>query len=336
MKNCERCGKVFRNTYDLNRHMSRIKPCKRNIIDTDTQNNIPLLKSPPICAQNNISPLKSPPTCTQINIPKCEYCFQIFDRNSNKTRHLNICKSKEDPIRILEIELNITPEIPENKLECRFCNKVLSRIDTLNKHKCKIKEEYHQKLLKEKEKEKQQVVSNITNNVTNNITNITNNVTNVTNQLTVVLNKEAITQADIECMIKAMEYNIKNFKEKTPDFDDLRMVDLVSRLHRILNTHPENRNIILGSTQYSACKFLTEDGNYINRPTEEVVDEAFRVRSGQLLNMKQSIHEQNPSVLKDRIKRSWDNLEKFEKNGFDGVDNNRRRAKTTFKVAMVN
>ena len=323
MNECIRCGKCFRDQYNLGRHLSRTKPCEEK----------PKVVICSSIKQIDHSGLNLPPNSAQINTFNCEFCFQSFHKNSNKTRHLKTCKSKEDPIRQLEIELEITPVIPECKTECRFCNKVLSRIDTLNKHNCKERGDYHQNLLKQKEKGK-----SVINNVTNNFNNcVTNNVTNNNIQLTVVLNKETITQDDVKSMIKELHNHDKNFIEGSIFFDDLRMVDLVSKFHRIITSHIENKNILLGSTQYPACKFLTEDGTYINRPTEEVLDEAFRVRSGQLFKMKQSIHEQDPEVLrKDRIKRSWYNLEEFKENGFNAINNNKRRAKTTFKVAMVN
>ncbi len=338
MNDCTRCGKCFRDQYNLSRHLSRTKPCKPNDI---IKNNVILND---ISVKSTSPGVKSTKSSEKITLPCvkdtfecvksiwCEFCFQSFSNDRNKKNHN--CKSKDDPIRQLEIELEITPVLPECKTECRFCNKVLSRITILNKHSCKEREQYHQNLLKQKEKKPVNTVINNFNNITNNNNSVTNNF--ITNQLNVVLDKEIISQDDIQCMIKAIEHNIKNFDGNTPDFDQLRMVDLVSRLHRIIDSHPENRSILLGSTQYSACKFRIEDGTYINRPTEEVVDEAFRVRSGQLFKMGESIHEQNPEVLiEKRIKRSWGNLEQFKEKGFKAMDNNKRQAKTMFKVAMV-
>ena len=338
MNECTRCGKCFRDKYNLGRHISRTKPCeekpKVGICASIKQIRPSELNLPSNIAQINTQELNLPSNIAQFTTFSCEFCFQSFHKNSNKTRHLKTCKSKEDPIRQLEIELEIDVVVPENKLECRFCNKVLSRIDTLNRHNCKDREQYHQNLLKQKETGKGVINNFITNNFNN---CVTNNVTNNNIQLTVVLNKETITQDDVKSMIKELHNHDKNFIEGSVFFDDLRMVDLVSKFHRIINSHLENKNILLGSTQYPACKFLTEDGTYINRPTEEVIDEAFRVRSGQLFNMKQSIHEQDPEVLrKDRIKRSWGNLKEFKEKGFKAINNNKRRAKTTFKVAMVN
>ena len=333
MNDCTRCGKCFRDKYNLGRHISRTKPCKpidineNNVIlnDIDVKSTSPGVKSTKSSAKGTLPCVKDISECVKSIC--CEFCFQSFSNNRNKKNHN--CKSKDDPIRQLEIELEITPVIPECKTECRFCNKVLSRITILNRHNCKQREHYHQKLLKQKEKQPVNTVINNFNNVTN--------ITNITNQLNIVLDKEIISQDDIQCMIKAMEHNIKNFEGNTVDFDQLRMVDLVSKFHRIIDSHPENKNILLGSTQYSACKFRIEDGTYIKRPTEEVVDEAFRVRSGQLFKMGKSIHEQNPEVLKEkRIKRSWGNLKEFKEKGFKAMDNNRRQAKTMFKVAMVN
>ena len=85
---------------------------------------------------------------------KCEYCFCSFFNKQSLTRHYNSCKSQEDPIRQLEIELKIDVVVPENKLECRFCNKVLSKVAKLNNHliTCKEREQYHQNLLNQNKK----------------------------------------------------------------------------------------------------------------------------------------------------------------------------------------
>jgi hypothetical protein len=83
----------------------------------------------------------------------CQHCLHTFSTKSNKSRHDKICKYKEDPIRELELELDIISELPESKTECRFCNKIFCRTAVLNKHIaiCKEREIYKKKLIKEKD-----------------------------------------------------------------------------------------------------------------------------------------------------------------------------------------
>ena len=80
---------------------------------------------------------------------KCKFCLNIFSNNRYLKIHEKNCKQCDDPIRLLEIEQDICPILPDSKTCCRFCDKDLYRIDNLNRHIliCKEREEYHQTLL---------------------------------------------------------------------------------------------------------------------------------------------------------------------------------------------
>ena len=119
MVNCVRCKKVFRNQYDLTRHMSRKFKCIQIIVTINKQNELP--------AKQNELPAKQNELPAKQNEPICEFCFKNFFNTQSLTRHYNICKSQDDPLRRLEIESGITPVLPTCPTECRFCNKEIKK-----------------------------------------------------------------------------------------------------------------------------------------------------------------------------------------------------------------
>ena len=44
---------------------------------------------------------------------KCDFCLKYFSNNYNLKRHQTICKDREDPVRLLEIEKGIKPDDTE-------------------------------------------------------------------------------------------------------------------------------------------------------------------------------------------------------------------------------
>jgi hypothetical protein len=137
---CKLCNHEYKDNYALNRHLSRITPCV--IIPSEINNDI--------CQISNETVIEDVRN-------KCIYCLHTFSTSSNYTKHKEKCKLKDDPIRLLEIEHKIDIKFPDNKLECRFCNCILSRVDNLKTHleTCKKRQEYLTKLQKMKiEKQK--------------------------------------------------------------------------------------------------------------------------------------------------------------------------------------
>lgn len=148
MHTCDVCEKRFRDKYNLNIHKARKIPCERVLNKQPGE----MAGESIICMKiENTGSLNSIKESVKSINKMCEYCLHSFSKLYNKTSHN--CKLKEDPVRKLEIELKITPVIPECKTECRFCKKVLSRADALNKHmsSCQKRKEYHQNLLYKKE-----------------------------------------------------------------------------------------------------------------------------------------------------------------------------------------
>jgi hypothetical protein len=163
MPNCKRCGKSFRDNYLLTRHLSRLNPCSN---DTKSESL----------------------DC------RCKYCLKTYFNNSSLKRHYGTCKHKNDPIRLLEIELNIETQFPDNSCECRFCSNQFPSVFLLSEHvdDCKYRKEYYQYLIDLKNRNKiitnnttnnnnsnnQTIINNTTNNNNTNSNNITNNNSN--------------------------------------------------------------------------------------------------------------------------------------------------------------
>ncbi len=204
MFECEKCKKVFRDRYNLTKHQSRIRPCKKNM-------SIEPLGESPKCtlgnansslgnANSSMGNANSSMGNANSSIDKkinCVYCLISFKTKQNKNKHENNCKYKNDPIRLLEIEKGIEPKIPENRLECRFCSKIFSRSDNFNRHipTCKDREKY----LKTLEKPQSPLSTTINNN---------NNNTTFNNCFFVINSNDLDIEEYLYCMKTAAdEYN---------------------------------------------------------------------------------------------------------------------------------
>lgn len=182
MSKCKNCCKEFKYQWCLDRHLRRKIPCKEKIynfppkdtllpsIDTINQKNNE--KNTPI---DTVFPSKSTivtPNDTSLN---CKYCLETYSRKDKLKAHLKTCRTKDDYIRGLELQLTINITLPTNKNECRFCNVIFSRKSSLNRHLivCETKQQYRETLeAKLKEKTKQQQPINQTINNQNNTINL--------------------------------------------------------------------------------------------------------------------------------------------------------------------
>ena len=325
MKVCVLCKKLFRNNYDLTRHQSRKTPCSENNLAHG-----PLIapKVPEIS-----------PKVPEIAKDQCEYCLQKFSRISNKIRHYNTCKAQDDPVRQLENDLDIKPIIPQCSTECRFCNKVLSRIVKLHDHyeRCIEREKYQIQLkqqLKENLKRKEVQIVPVCNTVNNTVNNTINNGT-INNMLNInVFGQENLSHVTIERIVSEMR-KINKTLDSTEDYT--RAGKWVIQFNCMVNENPENKNNRLPDSKSMITDVLTEKG-WKTKYTDDVVDETFRVRSGQLVQMKEQIEDHNPKVFRaETTQRSWNHLEQFKKRGFKhhGPGAANRKIKSAFKVGMI-
>ena len=95
---------------------------------------------------------------------QCEYCHKVLSSQYNLELHKETCKLKDDPVRILEMKLNLPIQILPNK--CRYCENVFARSDGANIHMqtCSEKQLYIESLnqLLEDEEELKLSLSNNT------------------------------------------------------------------------------------------------------------------------------------------------------------------------------
>ena len=220
MVNCGRCKKYFRDNYTLVRHQSRKNQCEEV---TNTQN--PKIQS----LDTKIQSLDTKIQSLDTKISNCIFCLNIFSTTWYKNKHEQICKERNDPVRLLEIEQKIETVLPDSKLECRYCNKIYNNTSNLNKHLliCKEREDYHQ-MLKSTNVKQPLIVNNITNNNCNNTNNIT------------ILN---FGQENDVANIKELQkiYNLAKRESSTL----MIAGDFIVRYKELLNRQPENHNVLV-------------------------------------------------------------------------------------------
>jgi hypothetical protein len=266
MNNCKICGWIFRDSYNLSKHLARKKPCSSKTLKNENNvNNIcgivvpnefsnapSTAKNAPSTARDAPSTAKSTPSTAKNN---CKFCLNTFASSSNLKRHTTICKFQDDPVRLLEIENDITPDIPECKTECRFCNHTFARIDNLNKHLkiCKERLEYQEKLLKRKNEINNQINNTINNNTINNINNINNNV----NVIVLSFGNENLDHIKPEDIIS----DINNLISENSDAKNYILAGkLLTCFEERVKSIPENKNINLKSIHSDYGELKTETG----------------------------------------------------------------------------
>ena len=299
MNRCERCGKEFRDRCDLARHQARIRPCRsRNFKDRgQLRDPINLPKGPINLLEDPINLPKDPinllegPINPLVNENRCEFCFETKKKIK---KHELVCKRRDDIVRVMELELDIKPDIPGCRTECRFCNKVLSRIDHLNKHLriCKEREEYHKQLIKQKEQ--QQVIQTQNNNIHNGNNNTIIN--NYFPENVIPFGQPRIV--DDFTVQKAIDLLRIAVNKRLKDQGYEIAGDMIIELEKVLLERPENRNYILDNKS-AICKVKTETG-YGYTTKDDCIDRLTRENAGTLYSMKEPIYEANPKVSKSQ------------------------------------
>jgi len=122
---CPRCHKIFRDKHSLNRHINKKNLCREKEKEVEKEE------------------------IEQQEFYKCQYCCKEFEVKRYCKQHESSCKLRYDPVRILEMELNIKLDIYYDK-ECRFCDKTFARQCNLTNHYliCKNRTEYLNSLKK--------------------------------------------------------------------------------------------------------------------------------------------------------------------------------------------
>jgi hypothetical protein len=200
----------------------------------------------------------------------------------------------------LEIQQQIKVTLPDCPTECRFCNSVYSNKSKLNQHHkiCKEKVRYFEKL-------------------------------NVFN-----LNDEQFGPELPEILVDYMRETINLGGES---FDYIRAVKWIIKLHNEIIQNSQNKNIRLAGAKAMSTEIFTND-QWVKMYTDNAVDQVFKVRSGQLVGLKESINDHNDLVFQaPTVQRTMKHVEKFEQHGWEhrGKGQDTRRCRSEFKVNLI-
>ena len=256
---CNNCEKSFKTNWQLQRHLSKKRTCKK-LLPNETQE----IQKETQEIQKETQETQEIQKETSRN--RCEFCLGTY--NTNLKRHVKNCKMKDDHIRCMEIELD-KHILPWGSKTCRFCSYV-TRTPNIKRHlkSCKAKEEYQKRLEAELQAQKAH-----NNNVTviNNNTNISNNTVNndnktINNNINVHINP--IGQENVSYMTFAV---IKNLMRQSHSGEAF-MANTLAYIHAH-EDHPENHNIIVSNHRSNLAlvkrsdKFEYENINTVMRET---------------------------------------------------------------------
>ena len=349
MTNCKTCGKQFRDIFNLSKHMSRIKPCTINLIKSkiisegknvqlESKNvqlegkNVQLEgKNVQLESKNVQLESKKSEKSSLLNPKKCNFCLNIFSSNRYLKIHEYACKQRDDPIRLLEIDQDTCPILPDSKTECRFCEKNLCKTSYLNRHIliCKKREEYHQTLLKKKEKSIQIITNNCNNS--NNTTNIgtQNNNINNTNVIINILGQENMDHVKIEGIIQLLRDIRKEFGDNQVT---LMAGNLIGSFDDYIRETPENQNISIPEPKSLYGNVKTDRG-WKKISADRCLNTAFKNSAKELYTHKEEIDECNEKVFKNATnKQIFNEVKQFGISGLSGNSDDLRQIKTSFKV----
>jgi len=318
MFSCAKCGNYFRDKRDLCRHQSRLRPCVK--VSPQGYVNLP--------CQNTTLPCSNPIIKEQKKT--CQFCLHTFYDKRNKNKHENICKHRNDT-RVLEIELNINPNLPEDKMKCRFCNKNMSRADVLNKHKCKERDFYHQELLKQKQQIEYRQLT-INNGIINNTTN--NNLNIHFHENTVPFGSKRLTDhINIDRFVDILR---DSYKQYQPGQSYEVAGEILLRLEECLQERPENRNYL--PDQKSTIWTVKTDSGVKVIDKDKCLNTIIKENAGIIYNKRTDIDIHNQQVFKNKTMiDAFDHQESFKKKGIDyTIHGDRKLNKIKSGLMMVN
>jgi hypothetical protein len=343
MSECQNCGKIFRDNYNLHTHLVRLKPCKPKI--QEKNNDIQKLGEKITSLGEKITPLgeKITPLGEKITpleekitpLNKCDFCLNTYHCKNYKNKHQAICKHRDDPLRLLEIQMDICPDAPPTKTECRFCNHNFFNVNKLNCHFkiCKDRKEYHEKLINKQKKEQQLTINN-NGTINNGTINNTNNGT--VNYSINVFGQESTDHVKAENLIQmlrdlSLEYNNKQVYLSAGEF-----INLVNRYIREV---PENDNFNIPDPKGLYAEIKTNKG--IEKVSiDRYLEKSFKSSAKTILDKKDSINEQNDRVFKSETnKEIFLEVKGFAKDGFRHTPSNcigtPRQVRSGYKIGML-
>ena len=151
-----------------------------------------------------------------------------------------------------------------------------------------------------------------------------------------IINNESIDGGVTMSLIETMRETISL---GGPEFDERRALRWITELHNQICKDPTNHNVVLKTVKSTTTRVLTDQG-WTTRHTNSFVEELFKIRSSQLIDL--NFNQHNPRVLTaPTVKRTMSRVNEFKTLGFGAVGGGQAsavavRARTEFKVAVVN
>ena len=269
--NCDICNKTFKYEYLLKRHNKKKKPCKENtsihtadIRFTDIDNRIEETKKDLYDTKLALEELNEKINSQNIQEQqiKCKYCSKYFNFRTNYTKHLKVCKNKNDNISIYERELGIEPkdlDVPY----CVYCNKKYENKSSLSKHYlrgCRERDLYESEIRDRVLENRKTAAAHITNNNTNN---------------TIIINMpqmRAFGNENVDYMTtKLLIKELESYKQlQTTDIGNI--VSKFTQLMHANPAHPENHNVLFKSLNSGYAR-IYNGKNFEDRQSTEVQNE---------------------------------------------------------------
>ena len=327
MFNCQKCQKWFRDSCDFKRHQARTKPCaKNNSLGKSSVTEKSLTVDEKQSFEDEKQSFRGEKRSLDNENKICKYCLHTFSTKKYLKIHQKNCKYLDDPIRNLEIENDIIPELPESITECRFCNKIYHNTSNLNKHitNCKEREVYHKILIKEKE---QKTVTNVT--INNNCNNVNNN-----NQLILNFGQENLTHIQTENIINLIRDIRKEFGN---DQVYLMAGNLVTSFDNYIRETPENNNLRIHDSKCLYAEVKNKFG-WEKTSIDRSLNKAFKSSANQLYNKKEEINNHNGRVFASEINQDiFSEIKQFSGKGFEHSYNptELRKVLTGYKISKL-
>ena len=234
---CHRCGYNTHKKSNLIQHLNRKKICK------------------PILGDISIEEIKK------------HYNFEINEIPQNTTLLPQNTTLLPQNNTLLPQNTTLLPQNNTKENQCKYCNKILSRYDSLNRHMktCKKKREAESLIIKQEEEIQQmkleiEELKNKSITTNNNINNTTNN--NINNSKNIIINNYG-------------DENIKHLRSK--DFRDIlcsmynSVPKLIEKIHFDPN-HPENQNIKYTNKKLPYLKVMKDNKWQLVNKKNELFD----------------------------------------------------------------
>ena len=347
---CEKCGNFFRDLYDLKRHMSRKKPCVAENVEKVDDTLKKIEKNNPSGRKNNPFSEKITPQGEKItprvekitprNKKKCQMFLNTFSSEKYKNDHEKICKHRNET-RELEIEMEIEPDMPACKTECRFCNKNLSRTDKLFKHilKCNERFDYHNRLLKQQEKNKkesQPMCQTINNGTINNGTINNGTINNTNNTINIFGSQRSLEHIQVERIIQFLR-DLKR-KNLTDDQTYEQAGDLIIMMENYIQEDTNNKNFVIPNFK-SQIGYIKKENDWEITGVDKPLNIQFKETAGILCEKQNDIETVNEKVFQNNNNvEIFKHVKQFNNKGFSHNmygDQKLKVIKTNFKITKL-